>query len=93
MLQDRNSFAPFGGNAYEDARRTVAAVDAFLIQHTVAKATTNFEGTVTFPDVPAGPYHLLGSFTVFDTDTFWCVPTRLQAGANQVVLDNQNAAK
>ena len=93
MLENPASFAPLGDKAHEDARRTVAAVDVFLKQHTVAKATTNFEGNAKFPDLPAGPYYLLGSAKIFDTDILWYVPTRLQAGANQVVRDNQNAAK
>jgi hypothetical protein len=48
-------------------------------------------GKATFPGVPAGSYHLIGSVHYNNQFLYWDIPVQLKAGANSLRLDPSNA--
>jgi hypothetical protein len=73
----------------EDMKRMVEEGDAFLKEHTVATATTDFDGKATFTVRP-GRYFLLGLFRVMKSTIVWNLPVTLKSGPNGAILDQDN---
>jgi hypothetical protein len=66
------------------------AVKTALDAASVGQTTTGFDGKATFQDVPVGDYFLFGYYTIGKQTTYWNLPVTVKAGANKVVLDNNN---
>jgi hypothetical protein len=83
----------YGAILYMDGRYTpnyaIAAKKA-LDTASVSSGTTGFDGKVTIPNIPIGNYFIFGYYTVGKQTTYWNTPVSIKAGANKLVLDNDN---
>ena len=75
-----------------ELRRQVSEAEAFLKKHTVAAATTDFEGKAAFTVRP-GRYFLFGAFSIFNDTIVWNMPVTVKAGSTDLILDQSNSAR
>ncbi|MFN0278552.1 MAG: hypothetical protein ACKVRN_08120 [Pyrinomonadaceae bacterium] len=83
----------YGAVLYMDGALTpnfALAVKKSIDAASVAQATTGFDGKASFEGIPAGDYFLFGYYKFGKQTTYWRIPITVKAGANKVVLDNEN---
>lgn len=61
--------------------------------HIVASSTTDFQGKAKFPAVKIGKYYLFGFTKAGKSAIVWNLKSVIKAGANEIILDNNNAAR
>ncbi len=66
------------------------AVKKALDAASVGQTTTGFDGKATFQDVQVGDYFLFGYYKIGKQTTYWSLPVTVRAGANKLILDNNN---
>lgn len=61
--------------------------------HVVSSVTTDFSGKAKFPAVKPGKYYLFGFTKAGKSALVWNLESVIKAGANEIILDNNNAAR
>jgi hypothetical protein len=75
-----------------ETRKAITELESALSTHTIAAATTDFDGKATL-SAPPGKYLLFGSVNHQGKTILWNLPVELAPGPNRVILDQNNAAK
>ena len=78
-----------GGSATEEDRQRYEMYETFLAQHTVATATTDFDGRATMT-AANGEYFLFAVYEFLQNAVVWHVPVQLSGDRTMLVLDNGN---
>jgi hypothetical protein len=69
---------------------TTTALKKAINDATIASETTGFDGKTTFTNIPTGDYYLFGTYRLNNSSTYWNLPVSIKAGANKIILDNNN---
>ena len=72
-----------------EMRVRIESYEAFLKQHTVATATTDFDGKAIINAAP-GKYFLFAFYDVLQNTVVWNLPVQLPGRRTTLVLDNGN---
>ncbi len=91
--QTLDKWSMYGAVLYMDGSLTpnfALAIKKSIDAASVAQTTTGFDGKASFEAVPAGDYFLFGYYKFGKQTTYWSLPVTVKAGANKVVLDNDN---
>lgn len=67
----------------------VAATKA-IVDNKVASTMTGFDGKGVFENVPVGDYYIFANYKIGKQTAIWRVPVTIKAGANKIILDNNN---
>jgi hypothetical protein len=78
-------YGPENQESFDAATKAIA-------EHTKGTVTTDFNGNAEFAPVPVGTYYVMGVTETRGGFAVWNVKVDINAGKNQIVLDQNNAA-